>query len=248
MIVAPRWSAPPAEVALGAGDVHVWRVALDAPAATIAALARVLTDDERARAARFHFDRDRNAYTIARGALRTLAGRYLGRLPGSLGIAYRAKGKPYLAAPDSAWLRFNVSHSGEVAVIGFARDRELGVDVERRRAMSDLASLAHSSFSPDEYARYCAIAPHDQVTAFFLCWSRKEAFIKATGEGISQLAAFDVSLAPGEPARLLRVAGEPHGAPRWSLEDLPDIPGYAAALAIAGHGLDVACWDFAAPA
>jgi len=241
--MVPAWREPPAQIALGHGEVHVWRVALDPPSATIAALASVLADDERTRAARFHFDRDRNAYIIARGALRTLAGRYLERPPAALGFGYRTKGKPYLLAPDGAWLRFNVSHSGDVAVIGFARGTELGVDVERRRSMPDLTSLAQTSFSPDEYARFCALAPHDHEAAFFRCWSRKEAVIKATGEGMSQLADFDVSLEPGAPARLRRFAGEPPGAPRWSLDDLPEIPGYAAALAVAGHGLDVACWD-----
>jgi len=244
--MARAWLEPPAEVALGAGEVHVWRVALHQPPATVAAFASLLSNDERTRAARFYFDRDRSAYVSARGALRTLAGRYLGRPPAALGFGYQAKGKPYLLAPDGDRLRFNVSHSGEVAVIGFTLGREIGVDVERRRSMSELASLAHTSFSPDEYARFCAIPQHDREVAFFLCWSRKEAFIKATGEGVSQLADFDVSLAPGDPARLLRVAGEPHGEPRWSLDDLPEIPGYAAALAVAGHGLDVACWDFRA--
>ncbi len=244
--MARAWREPPAELALDPREVHVWRVALVQSSATVAAFASLLSDDERARAARFHFDRDRIAYTIARGALRTLAGRYLGRPPGALGFGYHAKGKPYLLAPDGEWLRFNVSHSGEVAVIGFAPHGEIGVDVERRRAMSDLASLAHTSFSPDEYARFCALPSHEREAAFFRCWSRKEAFIKLTGEGVSQLADFDVSLEPGEPARLLRLAGEPQGQPRWSLDDLPNIPGYAAALAVAGHDLEVACWDFQA--
>jgi 4'-phosphopantetheinyl transferase len=245
-ITTRAWLAPPANVALGPREVHVWLVALVQSPAAIVALASLLSDNERARAARFHFDRDRTAYTIARGALRTLAGRYLGRPPAALGFGYRAKGKPYLLVPDGEWLRFNVSHSGDVAVIGFAPGKEIGVDVERRRARADLASLAHTAFSPDEYARFCAIPPHEREAAFFLCWSRKEAFVKSTGEGVSQLTDFDVSLEPGKPARLLRVAGEPQGEPRWSLEDLPEIPGYAAALAVAGHGIDVACWGFQA--
>lgn len=241
---APAWLEPPAQVALGPGEVHVWRVALGQPSATIAASASLLSDDERARAARFYFDRDRTTYAIARGAMRTLAGRYLGRPPTALGFGYRAKGKPYLLAPDGESLRCNVSHSGDVAVIGFALGKEIGVDVERVYARSELASLARTAFSPDEYARFCAIPHHQREAAFFRCWSRKEAFIKATGEGVSQLMDFDVSLEPGEPARLLRVAGEPHREPRWSLDDLPEIPGYAAALVVAGHDIDVACWDF----
>jgi 4'-phosphopantetheinyl transferase len=238
------WRPPPAELALGPADVHVWCVPLVQLPAQIAALARTLHDDERARAARFYFDRDRSAYTIARGTLRTLAGRYLAQPPEALGFSYRDKGKPYLTAPPGAPLRFNVSHSGELALIAFSRGCELGVDIERRRPLTDLLSLARTSFSPSEYAALCQLPPADHLHAFFSCWSRKEAFIKATGEGVSQLADFDVSLRPDEPARLLRVAGEPAGPLRWSLQDLPAIPDYAAALVLDGPALRVDCWDW----
>ncbi|HEY0478496.1 MAG TPA: 4'-phosphopantetheinyl transferase superfamily protein [Kofleriaceae bacterium] len=236
------WLPPPAELAefrLGPADVHVWRVPLVQPAASVAALAATLSDDERARAARFHFERDRTSYTIARGTLRTLLGRYLAHPPAQLAFGYRDKGKPYLVAPAGD-LGFNLSHSGQLALLAFCRGRELGVDIEQRRPLSDLLSLARTSFSPNEYAVFCRLPPADHVEAFFACWSRKEAFIKATGEGISQLADFDVSLAPGEPARLLRVPGEP----RWLLQDLPAIPDYAAALVIEGLQLRVSCWDW----
>jgi 4'-phosphopantetheinyl transferase len=236
---------PPDALALAAGDVHVWRIALDPPAGAVAALARTLSDDEHGRAARFHFDRDRIAFTVARGALRTLAGRYLGEPPARLAFGYRERGKPYLTAPPGA-LRFNVSHSGQRALVAFARDRELGVDVELCRELSDLRSLARTAFSPAEYAALCRLAPDAQLEAFFACWSRKEAVIKATGEGVAQLAAFDVNLAPGEPARLLRFDGEPPDALRWSLHDLPAIPGHAAALACertAGPAPRITCWD-----
>ena len=241
------WQPPPAELALAGADVHVWRVALDPPAEAVAALADTLSGDERDRAARFHFDRDRIAFTVARGALRTLAGRYLAAPPAGLAFGYRERGKPYLTAPDG--LRFNVSHSGQRALLCFARDREVGVDIELRRELSDLRALARTAFSPAEYAALCRLPEAAHPDAFFACWSRKEAFIKATGEGVAQLAAFDVSLAPGEPARLLRVDGEPPGAPRWSIHDLPAIPGYAAALVVERDGAAprLACWDWPAP-
>ena len=235
------WLPPPAELALAGAEVHVWRVPLAPPADAVAALARTLDGDERSRAARFHFDRDRTAFTVARGALRTLAGGYLGAPPARLELGYRDKGKPYLTAPPGG-LRFNVSHSGELALVCFARDREVGVDIERRRALPDLLSLARTSFSDREYAALCGLPPAAHHDAFFACWSRKEAFIKATGEGVSQLADFDVSLAPGEPARLLRVRGEPPGASRWSLRDLPAIDGYAAALVVEGAAARIDCW------
>jgi 4'-phosphopantetheinyl transferase len=220
------------------------------------ALAATLAADERDRAARFHFARDRAAYTVARGALRTLAARYLACAAAAIGVGYRAKGKPFLAAPPGVLpgspgfdprfdLRFNVSHSDGVGLVCFARGREVGVDVERCRPLDDLLALARISFSADEYARLCQLAPDDRAAAFFACWSRKEAFIKLTGEGVSQLADFDVSLEPGAPARLLRVAGEPQGALRWSLHDLPEIAGYAAALALEGEHRVLDCWDLA---
>jgi 4'-phosphopantetheinyl transferase len=243
------WQPPPSELALAGADVHVWRVALDPPAEAVAALAHTLSDDERDRAARFHFDRDRIAFTVARGTLRTLAGRYLAAPPARLAFGYRERGKPYLAAPGG--LRFNVSHSGQRALLCFARDREVGVDIELRRALTDLLALARTAFSPAEYAALCRLPEAAHPDAFFACWSRKEAFIKATGEGVAQLAAFDVNLAPGEPARLLRIDGEPPGASRWSIHDLPAIPGYAAALVVERRDgaapLRLACWDWPVP-
>jgi 4'-phosphopantetheinyl transferase len=237
------WLPAPSELTLGPTDIHVWRVPLVQPAGPLAALARTLDDAERSRAARFHFERDRTAFTLARGALRTLLGRYLDHPPDQLIFGYLDKGKPYLITPAGE-LQFNISHSGQLALLGFVRGRAIGVDVEQRRPLSDLLSLARTSFSPNEYAAICRLPPADHLHAFFSCWSRKEAFIKATGEGISQLADFDVSLAPGEPARLLRVHGEPPGQPRWSLQDLPAIPDYAAALVVDGHDLRIACWDW----
>jgi 4'-phosphopantetheinyl transferase len=248
--VTAAWQLPPSELALAGADVHVWRVALDPPADAIAALAHTLSDDESDRAARFHFDRDRIAFIVARGSLRTLAGRYLGEPPARLQLGYRERGKPYLVEPPGQ-LRFNVSHSGQHALLCFARAREVGVDIELRRELSDLLALARTAFSPAEYAALCRLPEAAHPDAFFACWSRKEAFIKATGEGVAQLAAFDVSLDPGEPARLLRVDGEPPAAPRWSIHDLPAIPGYAAALVVEradGAAPGLACWDWPAGA
>jgi 4'-phosphopantetheinyl transferase len=240
------WLPAPGELALGTEDVHVWRVPLGPPPEVVAAMARLLSEDERERAARFHFDRHRTAFTVARGALRTLAGRYLDCAPELLVFGYRDRGKPYLVGPHSrphGDLRFNLSHSGDIALIGFARGRELGVDVEQRRALPDLIALARTSFSANELAALCRLPAAEHQQAFFACWSRKEAFIKATGEGIAQLAAFDVNVAPGEPAQLLRVPDEPPGGPRWSIHDLPAIPGCAAALVVDGAAA-IACWDW----
>ena len=241
---APAWLPPPSGVALGTNEVHVWRLPLVQPPAQLAVLARTLGDDERARARRFHFDRDRDAFTAARGALRTLAGGYLARRPEALVFGYQARGKPYLTAPPGHDLRFNVSHSGDFALLAFTRGRDVGVDVERRRPLQDLRSLANVSFSRAEYAALLGVPAHDQTDAFFACWSRKEAFIKATGEGVSQLADFDVNVRADEPGRLLRVPGGPRPQPPWSMCDLPAIPGHAAALVVADNDCSICCWSW----
>ena len=237
------WRPAPAGLALGPTDVHVWRLPLAQPPAQLAVLGQTLSPDERERARRFYFDRDRNAFTAARGALRTLVGAYAAHPPGDLVFGYQAKGKPYLTTPPGD-LRFNLSHSGEFALIAFTRGRELGVDVERRRPMDDLLSVAKGAFSPREYATLCGLPPRDHTHAFFACWSRKEAFIKTTGEGVSQLGDFDVNLRPGEPARILRVEGVAPGAYPWSIHDLPAIPDHAASLVVEGHDVQIHCWDW----
>jgi 4'-phosphopantetheinyl transferase len=239
----PAWRSPPADLALGPTDVHVWRLPLAQPREHLAALGRTLNDDERDRARRFYFDRDRNAFTAARGALRTLAGSYTAHPPERLVFGYQAKGKPYLTAPPGD-LRFNLSHSGDYALLAFTRGRELGVDVERRRPMDDLIAVARTAFSPEEYATLTSLPSREHAVAFFACWSRKEAFIKTTGEGVSQLGDFDVNLRPGEPAQLLRVAGVPPASYPWSIHDLPEIPGHAASLVVEGHDVRISCWDW----
>lgn len=237
------WQPAPAALDLGPTAVHVWRVPLAPAPAEVDALARTLDADERQRAARFYFERDRRSFTVARGALRTLLGRYLDAPATAIQFGYRDKGKPYLVVPGQRDLRFNLSHSGSYALIAVAWDRELGVDVELRRSIPDLVSLAQTSFSPREFAEFRALPITEHTEAFFTCWSRKEAFIKATGEGVSQLADFDVTLRPGDPAELRWIRDEP--APyRWRLVPLPALDDHAAALVVAGHRVDLACWQW----
>ncbi|HET9627763.1 MAG TPA: 4'-phosphopantetheinyl transferase superfamily protein [Kofleriaceae bacterium] len=236
------WEVAPAAPALGPRAVHVWRVPLVPSHAEVAALGETLSADERTRAAKFYFERDRRAFTVARGALRTVLGRYLGVPAAAIGFAYRARGKPYLATPGDRGLAFNLSHSGGFALIAVARQRELGVDVEQRRAIDDLVALAETSFSPREFEVFRALPRAQHVEAFFTCWSRKEAFIKATGEGVAQLADFDVTLRPGEPAQILWIRDTPAPHP-WALHELPAIADHAAALVVARGAPDNATDD-----
>jgi 4'-phosphopantetheinyl transferase len=237
------WSPPPPGLALDPGEAHVWRLRLVQPPDEQAVLAGLLSDDERRRAARFYFDRDRNSFTAVRGALRQLIGAYTGAPPAGVEFGYRDKGKPFLVAPAGD-LEFNVSHSGAFALLAFVRGPAIGVDVEHRRPLSDLMSLAEISFSPAELAALQALPAGHYTEAFFACWSRKEAFIKATGEGISQLAEFDVSLAPDQPARLVGVRGIERADLRWSMHALPAIADHAAALVVEAPEIRVRCWDW----
>jgi 4'-phosphopantetheinyl transferase len=225
--------APSSEVVgLDPGDVHVWIALLDELDG--AALRAPLSADERARGGRFHFERDRRRFVSARGLLRTLLGRYLEVDPATLGFGYGSRGKPFLAGCDE--LRFNVSHSAGLALLAFARGCELGVDIEQERPLPESEEIALRYFSAWEGAELRRLREDERGAAFFRCWTRKEAFIKATGDGLSRpLDAFDVSLAPGEPARLLRVLGEPEAPRRFWLEDLRPASGFAGALAVEGE-------------
>jgi len=212
------------------GEVHVWRVELMQPEHVIQALRSTLEQDELFRADRFHFEKDRRAFVVSRGFLREIIGRYTNTRPEQLRFAYGPYGKPALEGR----LRFNMSHSHDLALIALTEDHELGVDVEYMRADFASADIARRFFSPVEVEVFNSLAQEDQVAAFFRCWTRKEAFIKATGKGLSQpLEGFDVTLGPREPAALLRVDGE--DASRWTLSDVKIDEGYAAALAVEGR-------------
>lgn len=231
--------------ALGADDVHVWAAALDGPAAEDADSWATMSADEQARALRFRFERDRRHYVAARSRLRKLLASYTGRPPAELQFAYGAYGKPALREGGPA---FNLSHSRGLALIAVSLAPAVGVDVEFCRA--DFASLpvARQFFSAAEVAAWCRLPQTAQVEAFFRCWTRKEAFVKALGEGLSYpLKDFEVSLAPGEPAALLRVRSDPAAVQRWQLTELTPARGYAAALAVAGERVRVSVWRWPRP-
>lgn len=243
------WPAPPDALSLGRDEVHVWRASLDQSASAVEHLRSTLAEDERDRAGRFHFEKDRARYVVARGVLRAVLGRYLSVPPGRLRFDYSPYGKPSLAAEFGGGdlLDFNVSHSHSLALLAFARGRALGVDVEHLRAAAAGDGIAGRFFSAHEVATLRALPAARQARAFFDCWTRKEAYVKARGEGLSfPLADFDVSLRPGEPAALLCVRGDAQEAARWTLRALDVAPGYAAALAAEGRDWRLKTWQWEA--
>jgi len=240
------WLSPPANLTLPNSEVHVWRAALDQPASHVRNLAQILSSDERNRAQRFHFERHKRRFTVGRGVLRTILGWYLDIEPRQLEFSYGPQGKPYLAKQfGEPALQFNLSHSHELALFAFTLGREIGVDLEFIRPMPDLEEVATRFFSTNENAVLNRIPVRQKVEAFFTCWTRKEAYIKARGEGLSMpLNEFDVSLSPGEPAALLNVRINPQEVNRWSLQALDPAPGYIGALIVEGQAWDLSCWQW----
>jgi 4'-phosphopantetheinyl transferase len=216
-------------------EVHVWRLSLDCEPAALLAFRDILSDDERVRADRFHFSRHRDHFTAGRGQLRTLLGRYLGRDPAGLCFQYNLQGKPSLPNPEGQALRFNLAHSHGLALLALSRQREVGIDVERVRPEVACEDLAGRYFSPREVAALRSLPAELRRLAFFHCWTRKEAYIKAIGKGLSlPLDSFDVSVMADEAA-LLEARHEDEGR-RWSLCALEVPDGFVGALAVEGEG------------
>jgi len=238
------WSRPPDAVSLGSGEVHVWRVDLEQTGNIVERFRTTLDADELQRAGRFYFERHRRAFVVGRGFLRDVLGRYLQSQPELLKFTYGAYGKPALNGEHKdTKLRFNMSHSHNVGLLAITEGYIVGVDVEHVRADFATEDIARRFFSRCEVDVFNTLAKEEQVAAFFRCWTRKEAFIKATGKGLSQaLDGFDVTLGPGVNAELLRV--EDDDASRWSLCDIDVGPDYAAALAVEGTVTNIRLWQF----
>ena len=238
------WQCGPVSPEISPNDLHIWRVSLDARWSW--SFDEALSLDDRMRADRFRFDSDRRRFCVARASLKLILGRYLKAKPGRLQLDVGDYGKPFLNdRKTSQGIRFNLSHSHRMALIAIARDREVGVDIEFMRPNFVTDEVVKHFFSPAEVKAFSTITPAFKAQSFFNCWTRKEAYIKARGEGLScPLDDFDVSLAPGAPAALLESRLDPKETSRWRLQDLFPAPGYAATVAIEGVFSRLALWDF----
>ena len=220
-------------LSLSEKDVDLWEVNLKAIAAAESRWREILSADERQRADRFYFERDRQHFSAARAVLRIVLAGYLAARPEDIRFRYAEKGKPEVGEPDHAsGLNFNVSHSGGIALFGFTKQRAIGVDVEQIRRDFDGEAIARRFFSAPEQEQFARVPTEQRPQAFFRCWTLKEAFIKALGEGLSHpLHQFDVSLEPGSPVSLTT---RPDGleAERWHLEVMDLGSEHAAAVAV----------------
>lgn len=238
-----EWAKPPLTLTLPSHEVHIWRAHFDLTAQSVTSFRRVLSAEEVDRAARFHFEKDQRRYIIARGILRYVLGRYLEIPPAEVQIRYNTRGKPEVATSSS--LNFNLSHSGNIILYAFGQNRKIGIDIEQIRNNVEFLELAQHSFSPLERAALAQMPPQSIPQAFFNCWTRKEAYIKAIGEGFYfPLDCFDVSLIPGEPATLIQIGGSPQEAARWAMRELWLDPAYAAALVVEGNDWQPRFWQW----
>jgi 4'-phosphopantetheinyl transferase len=212
--------------------VHLWQRRLRASAAAFEACYQLLSVDEREKASRYRVERPRNEFVLTRGTLRFLISRYLRRsTPQGVLFRYTEYGKPFLDGPED--LRFNVSHTEDLALIAFVKKRDIGIDVERIRPQRDVKQVAERFFSARERQDLDRLSGDELHAAFFRCWTRKEAYIKAKGEGLSlPLHEFDVAIGPNQSQALLATRPDPLEADRWILRDVAVFPGYAAAVAV----------------
>lgn len=238
-------SHPPA--ALLPAEVHLWRVFISGAAASDAAAAGALSEDERARASRFRFEADRGRFVASHVALRRILASYLDATPASLAFGTGAHGKPFLNAPaHSRSLRFSLTHSGNLALVAVSLGRDLGVDVEQVRPRADLEGFAARYFSPRERDALARVPPGNRLRAFLEIWTLKEAYLKACGDGLVRaLDAFDVTVGDA-PSRLEAVRDRAGDAARWALQPVAVGKDFVAALAVEGQGWQLRQLDWSA--
>lgn len=244
--LVPDWKPAPRSLDLASGEVHVWRCSLHQSEERRRLLLQALCAEEKQRAERFYFEHHRRQWTTARGFLRAVLARYLDLAPADIRFSYQELGKPALADDLNALsLHFNLSHSADGAVLAITRDLPLGVDLEQVRPMENMLDLARRYFAPREAEELAGVAEHEKARAFFNCWTRKEAILKACGKGLAwPLDRFVVSFRPEEPARVLEVTAQPGEAERWSLHALAPWPDYVGCVALQGPPQPLTCWDF----
>jgi 4'-phosphopantetheinyl transferase len=240
------WTPPPPQLVLADQAVHLWRLRLDRTVEEIEALSALLNHEERERAERYVFSRDRISFISRRGILRKLLSEYLDLPAPKIQLSFNKFGKPHLE-PEAS-LDFNLSHSAGLAVFAFSRSAAVGVDIEQWRADFDLLKLAEHYFSEVEVQALKSLPGEDRIAGFYAGWTRKEAFIKAHGEGLSlPLDLFDVSLLPGEQAGLLATRGGLEPADQWTMKDIEIDPGFSAALVVRGKPLEYHYWEVVNP-
>jgi 4'-phosphopantetheinyl transferase len=223
------WTHAPEKLQLTAGAVHLWKVNLRVPPESPAYYSSILSDEEKQRADRFYFEKDRQQYLTGRATLRELLGRYLECPPASIVFEFNEFGKP--SVPNGLDLKFNISHSGGLALMGFTLAASIGVDLEKIKAGMEIEQIASRFFSSREKEEILQLPAHRQADAFYQCWTSKEAFIKAHGQGLSlPLDQFEVEVNPDRVAALKAVHWEPELVEQWDLYGFTPLKNFVGAV------------------
>ncbi|MFY0591774.1 4'-phosphopantetheinyl transferase family protein [Roseivirga sp.] len=222
--------------------VHLWKFKQDSFRNTLAPLSSLLSEDELKRASKFRFDKDRLTYIVARGNLRKLLSKYL-NIPGhAINFKYNSQSKPFIDSKTN--LKFNVSHSGGIILVGFVLEHDIGVDIEFDKKQVETAQVAQSFFSRNETSKLLSLPEKEQLQAFYNCWTRKEAFIKAKGGGLSiPLDQFEVSLLPDESPELKIIRWDPADVSNWQLKSFKIDKDYTAATIVSNSVLQYKCFE-----
>jgi 4'-phosphopantetheinyl transferase len=237
------WLNPPDNLILSDEEAHIWRADLKANECFQSSFLKLLSPDEKNRAQKFRFAKDNRNFIIARGILRSLIGKYLEINPAEISFQYSEFGKPGIA--DNNTLQFNISHSQNMALFAFTTKFNVGVDVEFVNPDIEVKDIAAKFFSTNEIMNLLALPEKQQALGFFNCWTRKEAFIKAVGEGLSfPLDKFEVSLEPNKPAKLLATDWQPDDVSKWSIYSMSPGENFVGSLAIEGLVEKVKFWNW----
>jgi 4'-phosphopantetheinyl transferase len=239
-----QWKSPPADPGLPLDCVDVWKCRLDILDSQVTALFKLLSGEEHVRAERLKIPEKRNQFVITRGRLRQIIAGILDSDPRDFKFEYTSHGKPFLARNwQGHELVFNVSHSYKMAIIGVALDRQLGVDIEKIQEGKDHMGMANRFFSKREQTELSATPDADRTRAFYSCWTRKEAFVKAVGDGITYgLDTFAVSVRPDDERPSLDIHGNSTNEEPWSVFNIPMNDNYMASLAVSGAAVSIRYW------
>lgn len=237
------WLNPPDNLILREKEAHIWRADLELNDCFQSSFLKLLSNDEKNRAHKFRFSKDRQNFITARGILRSLIGKYLKINPAEITFRYNEFGKPGIS--NNNHLHFNISHSQNLALFAFTNNFNVGVDVEYVNPNIEAKDIAKNFFSANEIIKLLALPEKQQALGFFNCWTRKESFIKAVGEGLSfPLNKFEVSLEPDKPAQLLATDWDPKAISNWSIYSMSPGANFVGSLAIEGLVEKVKFWNW----